>query len=90
MEHSGRSIPESVSITDGLGHCLRHVQPLIALALNMDTREAHKVRRGPIAHSLPRLHIVPVPLEELDKLQLTRTALALACSTHWDLRSVRC
>ena len=29
-------------------------------------------------------------LEELGKLQLTRTALALACSTHWDLRSVRC
>lgn len=35
MEHGGRSILKPLRVPDGLGHSLRYIQPLVALALNM-------------------------------------------------------
>ena len=90
MEHGGYSILKPLRVPDGLRHSLRYIQPLVALALDMYTGEAGQVRHLSIALHPARLHVVAVSLEYAGKLQLTRTALALACPTHWNLHSARC
>ena len=69
MEHGGRSILKPLRVPDGLGHSLRHIQPLVALALDMYAGEAGQVRHFPIALRPARLHVVAVSLEEPGKLQ---------------------
>ena len=68
VEHSGRTVLEFLSIPGSLGHCLPHVQSLIALALDMDTEKAHKVRHLSTALRPSRLHIVAVLLKDPGKL----------------------
>lgn len=77
MEHCGSAVLEAFCVADGLLHCLRHVQALHPLDLNMNARQAGNVRDIPIALSASGLYVVPVFPEEPRKLQLSSATFSL-------------
>ena len=77
MEYRRYSVLESFRVPLGLFHCLGDVQPLHPLALNMDPREAGKVRDLSIALGSPGLYSITAFLEDVGELKLTGAALSL-------------
>ena len=77
MEYRWYSVLESFRVPLGLFHCLGDVQPFHPLSLNMDPREAGKVRDLSIALGSPGLYAVAVFLEDVGKFKLTGAALSL-------------
>ncbi len=77
MEDSRQAVAESLGISCGLCHRRRQVKPLDALALDMDSRQADKIRHAAIGQGAAALDIVSIRPEQSGKLPLTVSALPL-------------
>lgn len=77
MEDSRQAVAESLCISRGLCNRRRQVKPLDALALDMDSRQADKIRHAAIGQGAAALDIVAIRPEQIGKLPLTVSALPL-------------
>ena len=77
MKQSRDTIVEPVGIPDSLSHCLRYVQPLHPLDLDMYPRKAHKVRHFTKGQRPAPLDVIAVPSQDTGKLPLAIGSFAL-------------
>ena len=77
VEHSGRPVPEGVSVPLRLLHRRPEVKAFCALHLDMYAGEAHQIRDIPEGQGPAPDHIVPVGLKNGGKLTLTVRSFTL-------------
>ena len=77
MKQSRDTIVEPVGIPDSLSHCLRYVQPLHPLDLDMYSWKAHKVGDFTKGQRTAPLKVVAIPGHDPGQLPLAVGAFAL-------------
>lgn len=77
MKQYRNTVFKFLTVPDGLGHSLRHVQPLHPLDLRVNAGDVHHIRGSSIGNSLPRLCVYPVGLENPYDFQFTVSAFFL-------------